>query len=224
MFARNHSPLLLQISSTNALESYHRDIKIHCNQKDGFRASFAALHEVFARKISKEDRSVWEQQSKTVAETRQYPELARFPYMFQTLIISELNVAMELLLSNDRPIPIPQDYAKCHCMFYKKYLLPCRHMFLLDMTHVNGWFTKEIWEKYEFNGEEIGFDFYSSFERQDIPALESVVQNDKDILAFHSIMDRFRDQFWRIKERGNDEEMSRYLQLMSCTARSTQHR
>jgi hypothetical protein len=225
MFARHHSPLLLQISSTNALESYHRDIKMHCERKDGFLATFKALHEVFSRKIAKEERAAWEQQSRCLAEAEQYPELAKFPLVFQQLIVSEFNSAIEMLLSNEQHSTISQDNAKCGCMFYKKYLLPCKHMFLLDLVTTNGWFTQDVWRKFILYNQECGFDIYSSYEGRSVQdQVEPAGANNGDVLHFHSILEGFRDQFWRLKEVEDDQVMNRFLDALSSTLCSIQQR
>jgi hypothetical protein len=224
MYSRQHSPLLLQISSTNALESYHRDIKIHCDRKDGFRATLIALHEVFTRKLSKEDRAVWEQSSKILAEVEQYPDLAKFPLIFQQLIVTELNHAEELLLSDEKPPLIARDYATCNCIFYKRYLLPCKHMFLLDMVTTGGWFTAEIWKKFMHTNQESGFDVYLTYEgRQMEEDRGSPNQVDCDTLDFHAMLDGFRDRFWRLKEVQDVEAMNNFLRALSATLRATQN-
>ena len=33
MFARQHSPILLQVTTTNAVEAWHKQIKQHCERK-----------------------------------------------------------------------------------------------------------------------------------------------------------------------------------------------
>jgi hypothetical protein len=44
MFARQHSPLLLQVSTTNPVEAWHKQIKQHCQKK-----RFDLIHYKIAR-------------------------------------------------------------------------------------------------------------------------------------------------------------------------------
>jgi hypothetical protein len=92
------------------------------------------------------------------------------------------------------------------------------------MVNADGWFTDAIWAKYDIITEEMGFDFYYSFERQEGLQTESASENNDNVLAFHSIMETFRDQFWRIKEQKDDEAMSQFLQNLSAAIHTTQNR
>ena len=45
MYARQHSPLLLQNLTTNAIESYHNQIKRDCKSTDSFKVKYVPVSE-----------------------------------------------------------------------------------------------------------------------------------------------------------------------------------
>jgi hypothetical protein len=136
--------------------------------------------------------------------------------MFQELIVNEINKAMDMLLCNEYSRYLSPIGAKCHCPFYRKYLLPCKDMFLLDMKTSNGWFTEETWQQFYRNGGEVGFDFYAAYERQTVAVQSSDTQLvDENVLQFHSVMEGFRDKFWRLKDCGSTAQMQHFISSIS---------
>ena len=99
-YARQHSCLLLQVMTTNAVESWHHSLKIHAQGKGSmlrFSLSGVAMHTL---KIA-DQWELREQEAATrfrayqSAECRLYPELAMFPGPVQQLIVGQLKKATE---------------------------------------------------------------------------------------------------------------------------------
>jgi hypothetical protein len=82
-YARQHSQLLLQMETTNAFESFHRDIKMQCKRTDEFLAAVNILHEEFERRVTKEKLALFEMKTKRVLETAMYPQLSKFNYVLK---------------------------------------------------------------------------------------------------------------------------------------------
>ncbi len=104
MFARQHSTLLLQIDTTNALKSYHRSIKRRCYLTDGFVATLKELHEIFQGKISMHAKISNQLFTKRLAECEEYPRLAELAHPFQVLIAREIREGKNLVSEDVDPI------------------------------------------------------------------------------------------------------------------------
>ncbi len=99
-YARQHSCLLLQVTTTNPVESWHHSLKIHAQGKGAmlrFSLSGVATHTL---KIAdqwelREEETATKFRTYQSAECQLYPELAKFPGPVQQLIVGQLKKAME---------------------------------------------------------------------------------------------------------------------------------
>ena len=99
-YARQHSCLLLQVMTTNEVESWHHSLKIHAQGKGSmhrFSLSGVATHTL---KIAdqwelREQEAAARFRSYQSAECQLYPQLARFPTPVQQLMVGQLKKAME---------------------------------------------------------------------------------------------------------------------------------
>ncbi len=99
-YARQHSCLLLQVTTTNPVESWHHSLKIHAQGKGAmlrFSLSGVAVHTL---KIAdqwelREEETATKWRSYQSAECQLYPQLAKFPGPVQQLIVGQLKKAME---------------------------------------------------------------------------------------------------------------------------------
>ena len=215
MYARMHSPLLLQMDTTNALEAYHRDLKMTCSPKDGMVASVESIHKLLERKIATENKALLDMRTKVVAEVKIYPKLARFSFQFQRMIVEELRHAYRLCAECKPAKDIMQLEPVCACKFFRKYFLPCRHMFQLDITSGMGWLTDAIWETFIDACGESGFDVY--MKRESVRVAEPVVEGtDREAVRFHSKMELIRNKFWRLMESDDKHAVDRFIQAIGA--------
>lgn len=93
-----------------------------------------------------------------------YPGLAKLPHPAQKLTITELARAYEMILEEgERPEKPLKDDVACDCLFWRKYCLLCRHIWLQD--HIFGQvLTNEMWDKFAFFFEDCGFEVYEKME------------------------------------------------------------
>ena len=97
-YARQHSCLLLQIMTTNIVESWHHSVKHHAGGKEtmtkwnlrGTVIHTLTIAEQWQQRANKEE-ELW-RKTKT-AECLLYPELALFPGPVQTLIAEQMHKA-----------------------------------------------------------------------------------------------------------------------------------
>lgn len=61
-------------------------------------------------------------------------------------MVPELTKATERIAAGKPEEVIQQLTPTCSCFFFRKYFLPCRHMFQLYMSLTDGWLNDAIWE------------------------------------------------------------------------------
>jgi hypothetical protein len=188
MYARNHSPMLLQTgTTTNNVESYHSQLKgkfvkfktskalnfketiRNCIilDKDRFTSSSVAEHDFRTKKTSL---------------CSVYPQLSKFPFPIQSLIFTQYQEARKLYADGETgDITFDEETREmCTCLFTKKYFLPCRHVFLIDLVKDESLITDEEWNKYTDGWDECGYEVFwqrglVEVEEQQRPAVQSNV-------------------------------------------------
>ena len=98
MFARQHSPLLLQVTTMNACEAWHRKLKSGAGLSKGQVASHGIYGMVLnimdaakdVNKRTKDARSQFRNRKLAIC-TKQYPEIGQLPVPIQKLLAVELD-------------------------------------------------------------------------------------------------------------------------------------
>lgn len=168
MYARQHSPFLLQTTTTNACEAWHRKLKSGAGLTKGQVAShgiYGMTLNIIDAANDVDSRAVVANLSrfrnrKLAVCTKQYPEIGRLPVPVQKLIAGELN-AVEERIAKGKEVPVLEDL-QCHCKFHRQYLLPCRHIFHLD-TEVKV-LTPIRWDAYIMMFGECGIAIYEAID------------------------------------------------------------
>jgi hypothetical protein len=121
MFARRHSPLLLQVVSTNVCEAWRQKLKgtgiekertrvlgicdmighIMNQAKDIDNKAVGAARDFMTKKLS-------------VCRTSPYPEIAKFPLPVQKMFSAELNAVAERIMSGKTPRAMDETLT-CSC-------------------------------------------------------------------------------------------------------------
>ncbi|KAK9369388.1 hypothetical protein V1509DRAFT_645974 [Lipomyces kononenkoae] len=201
MFARQHSPLLLQVSTTNAVEAFHRRIKFRLFRtkmsKFGFLGLVAHLDNI-CTKIDEDPRRKEENfRTSHFKEAELYPELRNFPVPIQKLLIGEIEEMMKLA---NEPEFIDPNEIESDCVFYRQYLLPCRHIFL---THLHyGILTPDKWQMYELMFEESGFEIYESFANEYVhdDIYDEIRAPERRALTCKEILKSLRSKYYEMEE------------------------
>ncbi|KAI9094444.1 hypothetical protein DFS34DRAFT_629484 [Phlyctochytrium arcticum] len=199
MAARQHSPILLQVTSTNALESYHRLVKGpgKCTKRCSLLKACRALVKVNNQRWLEADRTATTFRTKALKHLNAYPEIGKFPYPIQRLLIDQY-MAVEKRIAKAKPIPELQ--GECHCLFARKYLLPCKHVFHADSCSDTRILTPELWNSYIIMFEESGYEVYEGKEKVTVPVVLPEI-------------DRARDSRKRKVKAAGEEIMNFYFRL-----------
>lgn len=162
MYARQHSPLLLQVRSTNAVESWHANLKRGYKEKmHGWALAGIGQHvvETLSNWLKTAKKRQVEFRTKTIPDFQHMPVLNRFPHSVQQLILAE---KMEVEREQDGETEIAIDDNRdpiCTCLFYRKWQLPCRHLIKKHMIFEDV-LTPANWEHINLMWEESGFEIY----------------------------------------------------------------
>ncbi|GES83591.1 hypothetical protein GLOIN_2v1777773 [Rhizophagus clarus] len=222
LWARQHSPLLLQVTTTNPLESYHSELKKSTSPKYGL---IGACHKIVAldeKKHSDSEYVSFEFHTKNISaigiDHVILHEIHKFPFPVQQMLVNEFN-AVQGRIEKGKPTP-GLISLNCNCLFFRRFLLPCRHIF---HEHVYGdikLLTVDIWEKFQKMFEEAGFEIYMHRELVEIEEpkkteAEKAAENRR--LTINELMERTRDIYWRVEEKNNPEQTCMFIQeLNTC--------
>lgn len=104
----------------------------------------------------------------------------------------------------------------CHCLFFHRYLLPCRHIFHENMYGTMKLLIPDVWKKFQQMFDESGFEIYIHRELVDlevpvfkITEAERAMENRR--LAVSELTERIRDMYWRVEERGDTEKTGAFI-------------
>lgn len=163
-----------------------------------------------------------------VAQADRFPSLCHFPYPIARLIVGEIQAA-EHRVASGKPVPT-FERAECHCGFFRKYYLPCKHMFHnqivlgdVDATDSDaqrtedasnagqrlGILTEEAWQEFTLLFEEgAGYDVWTQSSRvlvEDAPETgeDRAAKNRKRDV--YEGLDRIRDFYFRTEEYSRNE-------------------
>lgn len=145
MYARQHSQILLQATSSDACEAWHCRLKNGAGQKKGDTSAHGIFgcvqtvhdctHEVENNIWSAEIESRTKQV--TLVKSPGYSGLQKFPYSIQQIVATE-HSKLSIQLEQQVPVPVREMidglYA-CNCLFSRRYQLPCQHIFHIDHAY-----------------------------------------------------------------------------------------
>jgi len=133
-------------------------------------------------------------------------EIQKFPYPVQRLIGDEALAVTSRLRKGKAPPGLMT--AECYCSFFTTYLVPCRHIFHEDMYGSTKLLTAEVWDTFQQLFAENGFEIYQSRELVEVlpPHQEEQRETEARHLAFNEMLERLRDQYWRVEEAGDADQ------------------
>ncbi|RHZ77092.1 hypothetical protein Glove_186g159 [Diversispora epigaea] len=118
-----------------------------------------------------------------------FREIHKFPFPIQKLIVSEI-------LSVENRIEKSKDLSRlmsleCQCLFFRKYMLPCKHIFHEQIHSSRKLLTIDTWKQ------------------------SQAAENRK--LTINELMERTRNEYWNIEENGDKKEKRKFLKkLKTC--------
>jgi len=111
--------------------------------------------------------------------------------------------------------------ADCHCRFFTRYLVPCRHIFHED-TYGNKLLTIEQWAKFQQLFAESGFEVYQTRELVEVQPVQAEEREaDARHLAFNELLEQLRDRYWRVEDAGDAEQAAGVINLLATVLNQT---
>ena len=238
MFARQHNQLLLQATSSNACEAWHARLKLG----SGLRKGDSATHGIYGCVRTVHDcahdiennilAAQIDERTRHTTLTKVYPSLKRFPFAIQKIISLE-EKKVTIRLEQDIPIPV-REYRNglyiCHCLFSRRYQLPCQHVFHMDQAEPrlrntlgqevleSGILTPLIWRRYE---ERLGGGGFEMYERQpgEGIAMQATIVRPSDnrtlrVLRLGETNERIRSTFYQLEEH-DPERSSQFVEAIN---------
>ncbi|CAG8530523.1 7486_t:CDS:2, partial [Cetraspora pellucida] len=142
-------------------------------------------------------------------------EIHKFPFPVQKLIVNEV-FAVNDRIEKGKGLPGLMSL-ECYCLFFRKYMLPCKHIFHEQIYGFRKLLTINTWKKFQQMFDENGLEIYKhrelvsleSFEKDEV---NKAAENRK--LTVNELMERTRNEYWRIEENGNEEEKVEFIQRL----------
>lgn len=197
LWSRQHSPLLLQTTTTSPVESYHAVLKKKGNGAFGLIGACMTVVTANEGYYNRALRTRLEFRTKNLTEVDTYPFLIGFPYPVQLLLIDEIR-ASEKRVEEGKEIP-EFNSPECYCQFFRRYLLPCRHIFHRD--HNREFLTDDDWKLFRNIFAESGFDVYISRMRVAVEREEDPreVEAEQHRLEFYAAMEEVRERWFELE-------------------------
>lgn len=102
----------------------------------------------------------------------------------------------------------------CHCLFYHRYLLPCKHIFHEHM-YGNKLLTTDVWQMFRNMFEESGFEVYESRESfTEYVQTEQQDSTENRRLAVAELTERIRDRYWSVEEIGDVDRTQSFISML----------
>lgn len=146
-YARCHSAFLLQVPSTNVVESWHASIK-HSVKSEMRSWSLSGLVQHVADKAhqwsSRAEKELQEWSTKHLTDTWAWPAMRKLPLPVQKLVMGELKEADKLIDAGEPPRELGDHEPTCNCVWFRSYCLPRRHLWQMERLW-GGVLTPERW-------------------------------------------------------------------------------
>ncbi|CAG8447347.1 150_t:CDS:2 [Gigaspora rosea] len=201
-----HSPLLLQITSTNPLESFHSELKAKISVQYG---ACQILLELDNKKMMAAKKTATEFRTKRISLTNVRPEVLneihKFPFPLQRLVAEEVH-AVAKRLEEGKSLPNLAS-AECSCRFFNWYMLLCRHIFHEQLCGANI-LMPEAWENFQRTFEESGIEVYQTRGIVEISAVQIFAADkaaEKTRSKMNELFERTRDCYYRLAEKSENE-------------------
>ena len=99
-----------------------------------------------------------------LAQTAHWPGMRRMPAPAQKLCVQELAEGI-LRLEGSKEVRPLGDAVQCDCLLYRKYQLPCRHLWQCEYVF-GGVLKEDYWKEAGSMFVEFGFDIYEGLEAE----------------------------------------------------------
>ncbi len=205
-YAREHSALLLQVTSTNPIEAFHRALKALAKiTKRTIRPkySLAGIIQLVAQCADQYDaraqRAEYDWSRSQLSAVSEHPWLGEFAYQIQLLLLDEIKEAERLAEAGADSDSRLTESGKCECHFGRSYWLPCRHV--IYAFEFLGEIEEPNWKEFSEQFDESGFEVYTSRALVEVDNEAMPVSRDlRAKLVTSEALDSIRTRFFEVAE------------------------
>lgn len=169
LYARQHSQLLLQVTTTNIVESWHNSIKKRSGATRKKQVEFSLcglarmIHETGLQWDAENKKRAWHFDTKKLSIVRREPGLSLFPFPIQKLLHREIKRANAAMKEGKDPPSLANGGLECWCRFFRAYSLPCFHLWHAHL--IQNCITRTHLEHFARLFEESGYEVYEGHDR-----------------------------------------------------------
>ncbi|CAG8812128.1 14545_t:CDS:2, partial [Cetraspora pellucida] len=194
----DHLPLLLQVTTTNALESYHSELKRTTSPQYCLVGTCNKIIALDLKKQLDSDYVAFKFRVKKISavgvDNDILKEIHKFSFPVQKLIVNEV-FAVNDRIEKGKGLPGLMSL-ECHCLFFRKYMLPCKHIFHEQIYSFRKLLMINTWKKFQQMFDENGLEIY---EHRELVSLESFEKDEVNKaaenrkLTVNELMERTRN-------------------------------
>ncbi|GBB86117.1 hypothetical protein RclHR1_12580005 [Rhizophagus clarus] len=211
--------LLLQVTSTNSIESFYSKLKKVTSSLYGLIGTVHGIVNIDCKKRSKAKSVSFDFRIKKVSaygvDDDILEEIQKFSFPFQQLIIKKACAVMNRL-KKGKGVPGLMSL-DCSCLFCHRYLLPCKYIFHKHM-YSNKLLIAEVWQMFHKIFKESGFEVYESqesFIKYVQTEQQKGAENQK--IAVGELTERMRDKYWHVEEMGDAERTQSFISMLEAS-------
>ncbi|PKY39722.1 hypothetical protein RhiirA4_440230 [Rhizophagus irregularis] len=220
LWARQHSPLLLQVTSTNSLESFHSELKRLTSSSHGLIGTVYNIAKIDCKKITDSEKAAFEFRTKKISvygvDDDIVEEIHKFPFQIQHLLVTEARAVADRIEKGKGAPGLSS--LNCHCLFRNRYLLPCRHIFHEHIYGSTKLLTVDAWKVFQGMFEECGYEIYERRESIiEFAQTKQLKEAEDRRLTVVELTERIRDKYWRIEELGDVEKTDAFISMLKTS-------
>ena len=203
---RDHSQILLQVRTTNALESFHAQLKLGTKgsmQNFTLKGTIEHIFDVMGRydKRRRETERMFRASVHPMAAEHEW--LRPLPWPIQKLIANEINAA------EDGPYEDEWDKlesdTRCSCRFWRSYNVLCRHIWSqhLAVNHL----TKDYFDRLGHMFDDCGYELYEARISERLEGEEEEELDTADMrLEVRDVLSNLQARFYELEEQAQDAD------------------
>jgi hypothetical protein len=152
IYSRLFSPVLREVTTINACESYHALIRKVIPKDANLLEISQGIGNLINRRYNSASEAVsLDKEMTSDIAKRLYPQIKSWPLSYQLLLRHEVIAAEKLVSENTWKYQWFQanDDHTCRCRFYASHLLPCRHIFIVDLIRDKDWVPSDKWDEWK---------------------------------------------------------------------------
>ena len=141
------TPLLREITTINPIESYHCMVRRYTNNNMNLKECTLKIVELIEKRYETAQQVLSDSNKVSRVAALVYNQMESWPLPYQILVGNEITRAEQMVSDGSWKFQWFQanlDYS-CRCKFFKTNRLPCKHMFIKDLTCKKSWITQENW-------------------------------------------------------------------------------